>query len=231
MRKTGLSILLPLILLLCGCHRNDFRLTGHLENCGTEVLYLDELLPDGIVCRDTLLVVQGSFSHHFPQKETSIFRLRVSDTNFISFIGGGEDQLNFTGDARNLKQSYRVEGNASSQLLWEANRRVDAMYRLTDSLSRIFKRAHQHDSLAILGPALDSCYLTHFLSCRAFLEQLIENNLDDMAVLPVFYQRVGTRAFFSETTDSLLLRRIQRHLNQTYPGNTHITCLNERLEK
>ena len=101
----------------------------------------------------------------------------------------------------------------------------------TDSLSRIFKRAQQSDSLSQLGPALDSCYQTHFLSCRAFLEELIENNLDDLAVLPVFYQRVGTRAFFSESADADLLRRIQSHLNRAYPGNTHILSLNERLEK
>ncbi|MBO4282841.1 MAG: hypothetical protein J5873_06590 [Bacteroidales bacterium] len=224
--------LLPLLpLLLCGCHSKDFCLTGSFEHCEADVLYLDELLPDGIVCRDTLLLVNGDFLHRFHQEETSIFRLRLSDTNFLSFIGGGEDRLTFQGDATDLKRSYRVSGNTSSQLLWEANRRVDAMYRLTDSLSRIFKRAQQSDSLSQLGPALDSCYQTHFLSCRAFLEELIENNLDDLAVLPVFYQRVGTRAFFSESADADLLRRIQSHLNRAYPGNTHILSLNERLEK
>ena len=225
--KKILFLLLPAV-LVSACKREKGSLSGHFENAPSAV-FLDEILPDEIRTADTLLLVNGSFTYRFNRREEGLFRLRFSDTSLLSFVAGSDDRLEVEGDARDLPHTYRIRGNVSSEMLWEANRRVNGMYALTDSLSRIFKAAQAADSLEAVVGQLDSCYHTHFLSCRACLASLIENHPGELAVLPVFYQHIGTRPFFSETTDSVLFRDMVKKLTEAHPENPHVKALQERL--
>lgn len=221
-------ILLSVFLACSACRHNESSLSGHFENGGSTV-YLDEILPDDIQTIDTLLLVNGSFTYRFDRKETGLFRLRFSDTSLLSFVAGPGEQLQVDGDARDLPHTYHIHGNVSSEMLWEANRRINGMYALTDSLSRIFKKAQAADTLDHIIGQLDSCYHTHFLSCKSYLTSLIENHPGELAVLPVFYQRIGTRPLFSEETDSVLFRNMIRKLTEAQPENPHVKAIQERL--
>lgn len=226
--KRIIFTLLSVFLACSACRHNESFLSGHFENGGS-IVYLDEILPDDIQTIDTLLLVNGSFTYRFDRKEEGLFRLRFTDTSLLSFVAGPDDRLEVEGDARDLPHTYRIRGNVSSEMLWEANRRVNGMYDLTDSLSRIFKAAQAADSLDAVAGQLDSCYYTHFQSCRACLTALIENHPGELAALPVFYQRIGTRSFFSETSDSLLFHDMVKKLTEAHPENPHVKALQERL--
>ena len=223
--RGSLTVLLGMA--LAGCQPSGVRLSGHFDH-GGKMLFLDEITPESVVTVDTILMVNGSFSHRFTPEHTGIYRLRANDTSLVSFVAGGNDQLAFSGDARDLGRSYRVTGNTSSQMLWESNRRVREMYRLTDSLSRIFLHAKQTDSLWAVSPALDSCYYTHFMACKSALAALIENHPDELAALPVFHQRIGVNRFFSEQNDSLLYNLMKEKLVAAHPDNPHIKALQEK---
>ena len=227
-KSCAIGIALTVCCLISSCKRQSFTISGHLDHGENSYLYIDEINPDGIAVLDTLLLIQGNFSYTINGKAEGIYRLRLNDSSFISFIGGDNDQLRISGDADSLIRSYRISGNRSSTILWEANRRVDGMYHITDSLSRLFKQAQREGRTDSLIPILDSCYFTHFLSCKNFLQHLIENNPDQLAILPLFYQRVGTRRFFSEEQDSVLFQEIVRQLEANYPENKHTLALNER---
>lgn len=227
MKKISLLLLLP-ALLFTACRRNESFLSGQFKNSGS-IIFLDEILPDEIRTVDTLLIVNGFFSYRFNRKEEGIYRLRFSDSNLLSFVSGPADHIEVTGDARDLVHSYRIRGNTSSEMLWESNRRVNEMYALTDSLSRIFKKARTVDSLGAVVAQLDSCYYTHFLTCKTALTALIENHPSELAALPVFYQRIGTRSIFSEETDSVLFHNMLGKLTEKHPENPHVKALQERL--
>ena len=212
---------------LAGCQHTAVRLSGHFDH-GGKLLYLDEIIDGKVVTLDTILMVNGSFSHRFSPDYEGIFRLRVNDTSLLSFVAGGNDQLTFSGDARDLSRSYRVTGNTSSQMLWESNRRVREMYAVTDSLSRIFLHAKQTDSLWAISPALDSCYYTRFLACKSALAALIEAHPSELAALPIFCQKIGLNRFFTEQNDADLFRMMKEKLTAAHPGNPHIKALQEK---
>lgn len=226
--KKILCILFSAVLVCSACRREKGSLTGHFDNAPSAV-FLDEILPDEIRTIDTLLLVNGNFTYRFRNKEEGLFRLRFSDTSLLSFTARRDDRLEVEGDALDLPHTYRIRGNVSSGMLWEANRRINGMYALTDSLSQLFKKAQTTDSMGLVLSRLDSCYYTHFQSCKSFLTALIENHPGELAVLPVFYQHVGTRPLFSEETDSLLFRDMAEKLIETHPDNPHVKALQERL--
>jgi len=213
--------------LLTGCNPSGTGISGHVESSGG-MLFLDEITPETVVTIDTILLVDGNFRYRLKNKYEGIYRLRANDTSLLSFVAGSNDNLSFSGDAKDLSGSYRVSGNISSQMLWETNRRVREMYRLTDSLSRIFNHARLTDSLQELSPVLDSCYNTRFLACKSALAALIENHPDELASLPIFFQRIGVRRFFSEQNDAALYRLMKEKLIAAHPDNPHIKALQEK---
>ncbi len=218
-----------MVLLLCGCQSPNFTLSGHFDPCPTHQVYLDEILPDGIRTLDTLLIVNGDFSYRMEHEEAGLFRLRFSDTNFLTFSGKGNDRLVFSGNAEDLPHTYSVRGNISSDILWKANCRINEMYALTDSLSRLFVQAKNGEEIQKISQTLDSCYNARFQICKNHLEALIRNHPEDIAVLPVFYQRVGTRPFFSEKEDTALFQEMVKNLTESMPENPHVKYLQERV--
>ena len=221
------SLTVLLGLALSGCQHSGVRISGHFDH-GGKMLFLDEITPESVVTKDTILLVNGSFDYRFKPENEGIFRLRVNDTSHLSFVAGGNDRLTFSGDARDLSRSYRVTGNISSEMLWESNRRIREMYAVTDSLSRIFLQAKQADSLWAVSPALDSCYYAHFLSCKSALAALIEKHPSELAALPIFFQQIGVNRFFSEEKDSALYLMMKKELSAAHPDNPHIKALQEK---
>lgn len=213
---------------MVACERQSFTVSGHLDDCSSNFLIIDEIQPDGITVLDTILLIDGDFRYPIKNREESIYRLRLNDTTFISFMGKKGDKLQISGNAKDLLHTYQICGNKASKILWEVNQRVDAMYRLTDSLSQLFKTAQIEGKTDSIIPLLDSCYYTHFQSCKSYLQNIIENNPDQLVVLPVFYQKVGVRSFFSETNDRALWEEMLTHLQKHYPDNAHVKALQER---
>ncbi|MBO4403535.1 MAG: DUF4369 domain-containing protein, partial [Bacteroidales bacterium] len=130
-----------LILLSCiglaACERQQLTVSGHLEDCNENYLFLDEITPDGINILDTILIMGGDFKYPIKKKEESLYRLRLNDTNFISFMGKRGDKVEISGNAQDLAHTYQISGNEASKVLREVSQRVDIMYQITDSLSKL----------------------------------------------------------------------------------------------
>lgn len=210
------------------CSHQNFSISGQIKQYDGNSLYIDEINPDGITVLDTVLLINGNFSYNFKSSEEGLFRLRLNDTVFVPFMGGGNDKLQFSGDAKDLIRTYQIKGNESSEILLEVQQRINSMYQLTDSLSKIFKQAQIEGKIDSITPYLDSCYYTHFQSCKSYLKGLIENHMGQLVTLPLFYQRIGTRSFFSEKNDSEFFMDIYQNLKDNYPDNKHVLAIQEK---
>lgn len=218
-----------ILFLTYSCKRQQFEISGHFDNCNSMYVMLDEIKPDNIEIIDTILIINGNFRYKFKVEQESIYRLRLSDTNLLPLIGGKKDKLSIRADAGDLSGTYKIEGNDASMILWDVNRQIGKMYRLTDSLSKIFKEYQARDSLSYILPFIDSCYYTNFLACKSYLKSVIENNKGNIAVIPVFYQKIGTKRFFSEGQDSLLFNDMLKNLQKTHPDNPHVKEISEKF--
>ena len=229
MRK--IVYLLMVLLLLCvGCKKNQVRLSGKFENASKRCLLLSKIEPDDVVFVDTILLLNGNFSHSITEEGIGIYLLKYDDTTFLSFIAQSGDRLVFSGDARSLKRTYNVQGNEESRLLLETDRKLSLFYDKTKEWAVIFLQHKYADDYEETTAYLDSLYDQEFELHREYLTQFITQHAGRLATLPAFYQKAGNIAFFDPQKDRALLQEIYTALSKTYPNSIYVEDLKERLE-
>jgi len=218
-----------LIVLLCGCKQNKTVISGAIEHSNSSYLLLMQIFPDEVVTVDTVLLLNGNFSHRIKSEQVGVYLLRFSDDVFLSFIANKGDKLVFSGDADNLLESYNIQGNEETKLLIENNRKLDQVYKETETLSKEFIKHTNNGNLDSIR-IIDSLYAVLFEQHRVYLTNFIRSNPDKLASLMAFYQTLGRNAFFSIKEDRNLLEEIYPALVKKYPNSVYANDLKEKLE-
>ncbi|WP_220612760.1 TlpA disulfide reductase family protein [Hymenobacter sp. HSC-4F20] len=134
---------------------SSYQLSGQLQNApaGTKV-YLAELGETQFVSRDTATVDdKGQFRFTGNLPEAGIYQVKLNDQNqaLVTLENGRQVQL--TGDAQQLGQSYTVKGSPDSELLQQINRTMQTSRQQMQRLEQRYTQAAQSgrtDSLAAL---------------------------------------------------------------------------------
>jgi hypothetical protein len=189
-----------------------------------------QVLPDEVVAIDTVLVLNGKFSHRIKSEQIGVYLLKFSDDVFLSFIADKGDNLIFLGDADNLLKTYNIVGNEETKLLIETHRKLDDIYEQTKLLSKEFVRHTYNDNFDSIK-IIDSAYTALFEQHKAYLTHFIRSKPDKLASLMAFYQTLGHNTFFSIKEDKNLLEMIYFSLSKKYPNSLYINDLKEKLEE
>jgi hypothetical protein len=222
MRKI-VCLWIVLLLLCAACRQNQVRLSGKFENTAKRYLLLSRLEPDDVVFLDTILLLNGNFSHTLTEESVGFYGLKYDDTTFLFFIAQNGDKLFFTGDAQNLKATYDVQGSEETRLLLKTDRKLNLFYEKTKEWDAIpYDDNYEH--------LLDSLYSQEFNCHKEYLAQFIAQHKGKLVTLLVFYKRIRGNAFFDEQNDRDLLQEIYTALNQNYPNNVYVNDLKNRLE-
>jgi len=220
------------LLVVCvACKKNQVQLSGKFENTSKRCLLLSKIEPDDIVFVDTILLLNGNFSHSITEERIGIYLLKYNDTTFLSFIAQSGDCLVFSGDAQNLKRTYNIQGNEESRLLLETDRKLNLFYDKTKEWTVIFLQHKYKDDYEETMAYLDSLYNQEFERHKEYLTQFITQHAGRLATLPAFYQKAGNIAFFDSQKDRALLQEIYNALSKTYPNSIYVEDLKERLEE
>ena len=211
-------------LLLCGaCKREQVRLSGKFENANKRYLLLNKIEPDGVVFLDTILLLNGNFSHTFAEETVGLYGLKYDDTTSLFFIAQTADRLEFSGNARNFNTTYEVRGSEETQLFLEAIHRLNQFYSKTREWDAIsYQEGYEQ--------LLDSLYNQEFNAHKEYLTQIISQHKGKLISLLVFDQKIRGNAFFDAQKDRALLQEIYTALRKNYPKNVYVEYLNERLE-
>jgi thiol-disulfide isomerase/thioredoxin len=139
-----LVITLPIILLAACSSKNpegNFELKGKLANSYGQTLYLEHMSTTGVSVIDTVAPnSNGEFTIKTDKiKEIGFYRLRITNSNFTTFIFKPGEKVNFTADMNNLVTTYNVSGSPESELLMEINKVSIKNYQQRDSLQRAFQ--------------------------------------------------------------------------------------------
>jgi hypothetical protein len=188
-----------------------------------------KILPEEVIPLDTVLVLNGKFSHRIKSNQTGIYILQFSDTLFISFIAAPGDKLVLSADANNMAQTCDIQGNEETKLLMENQHRLESLYQQTKRLSDKFIQSTYHNNSDSIRIVLDSMYAVNFKAHKEYLANFILSHPDKLASLIAFYQFLGNNAFFQMEEDHALLDSICPILSKTYPNNIYIDNLKEQL--
>ena len=229
--KLKIAICFFSLVLLWGCRQDRISISGTITNCNASYLPLMQILPNEVVDMDTVLLLNGSFSHRIKSQQVGVYLLKISDDVFLSFIASAGDKLVFSGDAKdNLLKNYDVQGNEETKLIIESRRKLDEVYQQTKQLSKEFIRHTYNENLDSLK-IIDSVYTTLFEAHKDYLTHFIRSNPDKLASLMAFYQTLGQNAFFSVKEDRELLKMIYFSLSKKYPNSLYVNDLGEKLEE
>jgi len=224
-------IFLFFLVFLCGsCRQNQVHLSGKFENANKRYLLLSKIVASNdIVFLDTILLLNGNFSHTLIEKEIGIYLLKYDDNTLLPFIAQNGDKLVFSGDARNLNKNYNVQGNEETLLLLETWHKLIQFKDKTKEWAAIFERHKYEDNFEETSTYLDSLYYQEFNSHKKYLTQFILQHKGKLATLPAFYQKIGYIAFFDKRKDCDLLQEIYNGLSQTLPNSIYTVDLREML--
>jgi thiol-disulfide isomerase/thioredoxin len=191
-------LLIPFTLVIAcantGSSSTGFELKGKLSNTHGESVYLEQLSPEAVKPVDSAKLDQnGEFKIAPAITETGFYRLRISDKNFATLILDVGQQVVISGDARDLGNTYQVEGSPDSKLFWELNQASAKNYRSRDSLQKTFQafiNTGTMDSVRIdsLSKVLEKPYTALIAEHNKYLQKFIEKNSSSFASLAAIQQ-------------------------------------------
>lgn len=218
-------LLLPFTLLIAcsNTSSNDggFEMKGKLKNPAGETIYLEQLSADGVKQVDTaVLNDQGEFTIHHPIPEIGFYRLRITERNFATFVLDTNEQVSIEGDAKDLGNTYTVEGSVDSKLFWEVNQASMKNYRLRDSIQKVFQQFYQlagKDSARIdsMSNVLEKPYTALVDAHNNYLKNFVEKNNSSFAALAAI-QQLPPEDFFST------YQKLDAGLYAKYPNSSYV---------
>jgi thiol-disulfide isomerase/thioredoxin len=233
MKIRTLLLLLPLS-ILCACDSNGsqgkggFELKGTLSNAHGETIYLEQLSTEGLKAVDTTsLDEKGEFVMTPAITETGFYRLKIDEQNFATLILDADQKVTVKGDAKDLGNTYTVEGSEDSKLFWEVNKAAANNFRVRDSLQRVFQSfitTHGNDqkkvdSLSnVLEPAFNNAVEAH----NVYLESFIAKHPNSFASLAAIQQLAPEQ--YMET-----YKKLDEGLMAKYPKSEYVAKFHESV--
>jgi thiol-disulfide isomerase/thioredoxin len=141
-------IILLIIIFFASCGNNKsheenkstFELKGKLSNTNGEQLYLDKMTSSGVIVVDTAnLNENGEFSFLKAKPSLGFYRVRLTESNFAMLVLDSTQKAMLTGDARDLGNTFNVEGSPDSKLFRDVNETAKRSYQRRDSLMRSYE--------------------------------------------------------------------------------------------
>ncbi len=223
--KITLSILL-LIACLASCNNkpkeNEVWIEGEITGESFPWIIIEELTPNGVQKIDSVAVINQKFNAKIKVDEIGFYFLRRSANNFISIVLEPGTIFKIKAPADSLGYPTEIVGSSENNKMLELNHKLDDCYRVTDSLSKIFKEYQYSEKFDSVKITIDTAYYQMFNAHKIWLETFIQNNPTSITTIVAFYQTIGRRSFFNAKEDFSVMESIDKNLQLKMPNNKHV---------
>ena len=125
MKKT-IIILSAVLIAACSSPKkrtSNFELKGTFSDSKGETLYLEQLASQRPVRVDSCVIDEkGNFSFVNYTPLIGFYRIKLTDQNFAMLVLDSLDKITVTGSAKDLGNTYKVDGSAETRLFTEIGR-------------------------------------------------------------------------------------------------------------
>lgn len=222
-------------LISCGHNgksMDEFIIHGKLKNSLSEKIVLQQLKIDSIKPLDSATIDEnGEFTFRYKPREISFYLLKISRDNFITLLAEKGENIEITGNARQLAADYSVTGSAGSVLLCELNKYTHANYRKTDSLYKLQLLYQDSADYPKIKLQLDSVYETVVENQRDYVRDFIKKNVTSLASLIAIYQVFGRQKVLNERDHFSSFKMLDSVLFFIYPHNDYVLELHTRVQE
>ncbi len=217
------------ILTLSGCYSDNYRIKGTIANGNDRTLVLEKMQLDRDLAIDSVsLDEDGSFSFHGEKLAIpTFFKLKLSDNNFITLLLDSTEHVTVTADARNLENSYRLEGSIESKKVQILNERLKTLRGNVDSLLEVY------DSLPDQGSTqrkneIGQQLLIALDEHKNFIGSFVMDNPRSFASYYALFQRLSDNTMVLNVMDKkeqVYFATIATSLNLMYPESPRVKQL------
>lgn len=218
-----------IILGLSGCYSDKYRIKGTIANGNGRTLVLEKMQLDRDLAIDSVhLDENGSFSFHGEKLAIpTFFKLKLSDNNFITLLLDSTEHVTVTADARNLENSYRLEGSIESKKVQILNERLKTLRSTVDSLLEVY------DSLPDQGSTQQKNEIGQQLLIaldehKNFIGSFVMDNPRSFASYYALFQRLSDNTMVLNVMDKkeqVYYATIATSLNLMYPESPRVKQL------
>lgn len=129
------------MLAACNTGNKSVKVKGKLSDSKGEMIYFEELAAQQPTVLDSVqLDNDGNFE--FKKAGSSrigFYRVKLSQKDFAMLVLDSTDQITITGSAKDLRNTYKVEGSKETSLFMEYNKLLEGNSRRMDSLNEAFR--------------------------------------------------------------------------------------------
>ncbi|HSV87391.1 MAG TPA: TlpA disulfide reductase family protein [Bacteroidales bacterium] len=236
MRKLIVFLTILPLAVSCG-HRHfakedGFQVEGSLENADNVQLLLEELTTRELIPLDTVQTdPHGVFKLTHPIEDAGFFILRLNQENFITLLVEPGERIRLTGDAKNLPETYSVEGSKGSSLLHELSKAKRRGYKQLDSLATVFREMKGYDNFQELRQDIDLAFTSIFEQQQRFVKDFIDQHPRSLASILALYQFFANQMLLKETEHFEYFEKLAQSLSGVYPDNKHVVDLKRRVNE
>jgi peroxiredoxin len=229
------AVILATVISSCGDKKKTnttFELKGNLTDSKGEILYLEKLASQTPQVVDSCEIASnGDFSFDNYVPGIGFYRIKISNQNFAMLVMDSTDKVKVTGSAKDLGNTYKVEGSPDTKLFLEYNDISKGFSRQQDSLNQAFQTAMtsggtQPDSLKVdsLSKSFEGVYTKVVDAyCAKVAEKALAN--PDMYPTIIAIQPLDPDKYMD------VFRKVDEELRKKYPTNPDINMFHNMLTK
>jgi peroxiredoxin len=211
-------------------NNSGFEINGNLSNSKSEVIYLEKLSQKGPEVVDSVTINEkGEFLINNYSPSVGFYRLRLSNSNFAMLVLDSAQKITITGDARDLGNTYKVEGSPDTKLYLEYNELAKGQKIRTDSLESVFNNAlivQKLDSLSAdsLSKELQKPYEKMIASYSDVIAKKIKENPSSLASIMAI-QQIKPEIYLD------VYKALDKGLSEKYPNNADIKSFHGMVQQ
>lgn len=211
-------------------NNSGFEINGNLTNSKSEVIYLEKLSQKGPEVVDSATINEkGEFLINNYSPTVGFYRLRLSKSNFAMLVLDSAQKVTVTGDARDLGNTYNVEGSPDTKLYLEYSKLSIVQKIRTDSLESIFNNAlivQKLDSLSAdsLSKELQKPYEKMIASYSDVIAKKIKENPSSLASIMAI-QQIKPEIYLD------VYKALDKGLSEKYPNNADIKSFHGMVQQ
>ena len=211
-------------------NNSGFEINGNLTNSKSEVIYLEKLSQKGPEVVDSATINEkGGFLINNYSPTVGFYRLRLSKSNFAMLVLDSAQKVTVTGDARDLGNTYNVEGSPDTKLYLEYSKLSIVQKIRTDSLESIFNNAlivQKLDSLSAdsLSKELQKPYEKMIASYSDVIAKKIKENPSSLASIMAI-QQIKPEIYLD------VYKALDKGLSEKYPNNADIKSFHGMVQQ
>ncbi len=206
-----------------------FELKGTLTNVvGGEVIYLEELSPNGKVLLDSaVLDNKGNFAFEHTAPTLGFYRVKVNEANFAMLVLDSTQKIKITGDFKDIGNTYSVEGSPDTKIFLDFNELGKVIQVRSDSLQRAFQAAMgviKMDSAKVdsLNKVFEPVYMAMMGAHQQQVADIVSKNSSSLAALAGI-QQLDPDKYLD------VYKKTYADLSAKFPGSKYLAKLQQDI--